>query len=72
MAVNVAVIGLGKMGTSHLAIANALSQLNVTAICGAFGDLVRFCGSFVPGTFAIYGLDSRGKPPLTAGARTLC
>ncbi|MFC0205012.1 Gfo/Idh/MocA family protein [Novosphingobium soli] len=33
MAVNVAVIGLGKMGISHLAIANALSQLNVTAIC---------------------------------------
>lgn len=33
MAVNVAVIGLGKMGLSHLAIANALEQFNVTAIC---------------------------------------
>ncbi len=33
MSVNVAVVGLGKMGISHLAIANALAQFNVTAIC---------------------------------------
>ncbi|WP_210240405.1 Gfo/Idh/MocA family protein [Amaricoccus solimangrovi] len=33
MAVNVAIIGLGKMGISHLAIANALDQFDVAAIC---------------------------------------
>ena len=33
MAINVAVIGLGKMGLSHLAIVNALDDFNVTAIC---------------------------------------
>lgn len=33
MAVNVALVGLGKMGLSHLAIANALEQFNVVSIC---------------------------------------
>ncbi len=33
VAVNIAVVGLGKMGISHLAIANALPQFNVIAIC---------------------------------------
>lgn len=33
MAVNVAVVGLGKMGMSHLAIANALDHFNVIAMC---------------------------------------
>lgn len=33
MAVNVAVVGLGKMGLSHLAIANALDHFNVIAMC---------------------------------------
>lgn len=33
VAVNVAVVGLGKMGISHLAIANALQGFNVVAIC---------------------------------------
>ena len=33
MAINVAVIGLGKMGLSHLAIVNALDDFNVIAIC---------------------------------------
>jgi scyllo-inositol 2-dehydrogenase (NADP+) len=33
VAINVAVVGLGKMGLSHLAIANALDDLNVVAIC---------------------------------------
>jgi len=31
--VNIAVVGLGKMGISHLAIVNALPQFNVSAIC---------------------------------------
>lgn len=30
---NVALVGLGKMGLSHLAIANALDQFNVVAMC---------------------------------------
>ncbi|WP_213980528.1 Gfo/Idh/MocA family oxidoreductase [Sphingomonas sp. dw_22] len=30
---NVAVVGLGKMGVSHFAIANALDTINVTAVC---------------------------------------
>ena len=33
MAVKVAVVGLGKMGLSHLAIINALSDFEVAAIC---------------------------------------
>ncbi len=33
MAINVAVIGLGKMGISHLGIINALDDFKVTAIC---------------------------------------
>ena len=33
MTINVAVIGLGKMGISHLAIVNALEDFKVTAIC---------------------------------------
>lgn len=33
MPINVAVVGLGKMGLSHLAIANALEDINVVAIC---------------------------------------
>jgi len=33
LAINVAVIGLGKMGLSHLAIVNALDDFNVIAIC---------------------------------------
>ena len=33
MAIKVAVIGLGKMGLSHLAIVNALADFEVTAIC---------------------------------------
>lgn len=33
MAINVVVVGLGKMGLSHLAIANALEHFNVVAIC---------------------------------------
>lgn len=32
---NVALIGLGKMGLSHLAIANASKEMNVVAICDA-------------------------------------
>ncbi|WP_229813759.1 Gfo/Idh/MocA family protein [Novosphingobium colocasiae] len=33
MPANVAVVGLGKMGLSHLAVANALEHLKVVAIC---------------------------------------
>lgn len=33
MTINVAVVGLGKMGISHLAIVNALEDFNVAAIC---------------------------------------
>jgi predicted dehydrogenase len=35
LAVKVAVIGLGKMGVSHFAIANALEQFDVVAVCDA-------------------------------------
>jgi predicted dehydrogenase len=34
--VKVAVVGLGKMGVSHLAIANASAGLNVVAVCDSF------------------------------------
>jgi scyllo-inositol 2-dehydrogenase (NADP+) len=37
MAVRVALVGLGKMGLSHLAIANALSQFDVAAMCDTSG-----------------------------------
>lgn len=43
MSINVAVIGLGKMGLSHLAIINALTDFNVVAICDAtplVGDVI--------------------------------
>ena len=67
MAVNVAVVGLGKMGLSHLAIANALPQFDVKAICdsstivgGLLGKYtkIRFCEGFeeliaVPGLQAV-------------------
>lgn len=33
MSINVAVVGLGKMGLSHLAMINSLSDFNVVAIC---------------------------------------
>lgn len=33
MSINVAIVGLGKMGLSHLAIANGLDEFNVIAIC---------------------------------------
>lgn len=35
MPANVAVVGLGKMGLSHLAVANALHHLNVVAMCNS-------------------------------------
>ncbi len=34
--VNVALVGLGKMGVSHLAIANASQRLEVSAVCDSF------------------------------------
>ncbi|RYD22177.1 MAG: Gfo/Idh/MocA family oxidoreductase [Spirochaetia bacterium] len=37
MAINVAVVGLGKMGLSHLAIVNALEHFNVVAMCDTSG-----------------------------------
>jgi predicted dehydrogenase len=47
-ATNVAVVGLGKMGVSHLAIANASKGLKVTAVCDSFtmlGQMVeKHCG----------------------------
>lgn len=55
MAINVAVIGLGKMGLSHLAIVNALEDFRVVAICDSaalvgqviekYGDL-RYVGKY--------------------------
>jgi scyllo-inositol 2-dehydrogenase (NADP+) len=50
---NVAVVGLGKMGISHLAIARATPGLNVVAVCDSatmVGEMVeRHCGlRFVP------------------------
>ncbi|RAK66497.1 Gfo/Idh/MocA family protein [Phenylobacterium kunshanense] len=51
--INVAVVGLGKMGVSHLAIANATQGLKVTAVCDSFamlGNMVeKHCGlTYVP------------------------
>src|ERR1700754_4424167 len=37
--VHVAVVGLGKMGVSHLAIANASQRLKVVAVCDSFAML---------------------------------
>lgn len=37
--VNVALVGLGKMGISHLAIANASQRLEVSAVCDSFAML---------------------------------
>lgn len=37
--VNVALVGLGKMGVSHLAIANASTRMNVVAVCDSFAML---------------------------------
>ena len=34
--VSVALVGLGKMGVSHLAIANASQRLEVAAVCDSF------------------------------------
>lgn len=49
---NVAIVGLGKMGVSHLAIANAIPQVQVTSVCDSsalLGQMVeKYCGiSFV-------------------------
>jgi predicted dehydrogenase len=51
--VNVAIVGLGKMGVSHLAIANASARLKVVAVCDSFtmlGQMVeKHCGlAYVP------------------------
>ena len=47
-ATNVALVGLGKMGVSHLAIANASQRLKVIAVCDSFtllGQMVeKHCG----------------------------
>jgi predicted dehydrogenase len=53
VATNVALVGLGKMGVSHLAIANASKRLNVVAVCDSFtllGQMVeKHCGlRYVP------------------------
>ena len=45
---NIGLVGLGKMGVSHLAIANANPRLNVVAVCDSFallGQMVeKHCG----------------------------
>jgi len=51
--VSVAIVGLGKMGVSHLAIANASARLKVVAVCDSFtmlGQMVeKHCGiPYVP------------------------
>jgi predicted dehydrogenase len=51
--VNVAIVGLGKMGVSHLAIANASARLKVVAVSDSFtmlGQMVeKHCGlAYVP------------------------
>ena len=49
MAIRVAVIGLGKMGLSHLAIINALNDFKVVAVCDSsplVGGVVGKYGSF--------------------------
>jgi predicted dehydrogenase len=59
--VNVAVVGLGKMGISHLAIANASARLKVVAVCDSFtmlGQMVeKHCGiAYVPNYADVLGL----------------
>lgn len=39
---NIAIIGLGKMGMSHLAIANQTPGINISAICDTSKQLLRF------------------------------
>jgi predicted dehydrogenase len=49
MAIRVAVIGLGKMGLSHLAIINALNDFKVVAVCDSsplVGGVVGKYGNF--------------------------
>jgi scyllo-inositol 2-dehydrogenase (NADP+) len=51
--INVALVGLGKMGVSHLAIANASNRMNLVAVCDSFtllGQMVeKHCGiAYVP------------------------
>jgi predicted dehydrogenase len=45
--VNIAIVGLGKMGISHLGIANATPALKVTAVCDSsslLGQMIeRYC-----------------------------
>lgn len=53
MAINVAVVGLGKMGLSHLSILNALDDFRVVAICDSSalvgGVLGKYTGlTYVP------------------------
>lgn len=64
--VKVAVVGLGKMGVSHLAIANASETLEVVAVCDTFAMLGRMVEkhcrlSFIPNyadVLALSGLDA--------------
>jgi len=51
---NVAVIGLGKMGILHSGILNALPDVQVKAICESDGFVVRAAKSILPKTIALY------------------
>lgn len=46
MAVNIALVGLGKMGLSHLATTNALTQFNVVAICDSSAMVGSILGKY--------------------------
>lgn len=59
--INVAIVGLGKMGVSHLAIANASQRLKVVAACDSFtmlGQMVeKHCKiQYVPNYADLLGL----------------
>jgi predicted dehydrogenase len=46
MQVKTAVVGLGKMGVSHLSIANAIPQLDVVAVCDSSAILGQMVGKY--------------------------
>ncbi len=76
-AVRLAVVGLGKMGLSHLAVANGLPDFNVVAVCDHSGYVLdvlkRYTGiGDTRASMSCYGLnDSTPYLSLPHRARTL-
>ena len=64
--VRVAVVGLGKMGISHLAIANASDSLKVVAVCDTFALLGRMVEKHCGVTYVPKFLDVLDMPGLNA------